>query len=151
MSSKTNVKMSQKEIQDYQEAFNFFDSDRDGYINTQEVGKVMRSVGLYPSEEEISQIMKSTSRTKVDFNEFLNLASKNIIDNKINETQMREAFKMFDNFGNGLVNLQQMRNALQNLGEKLRDEEIDEMIRESDIDAEGNVNYEDLVKILTRN
>ncbi len=43
---------------------------------------------------------------------------------------MREAFKMFDSYGNGLVNLMQMRNSLQNLGEKLRDEEIDELIRE---------------------
>jgi len=31
----------------------------------------------------------------------------------------------------------QMRTALQNLGEKLRDEEIDELIREADIDTEG--------------
>ena len=37
---------------------------------------------------------------------------------------------MFDTYGNGLVNLMQMRNSLQNLGEKLRDEEIDELIRE---------------------
>lgn len=44
----------------------------------------------------------------------------------------------------------QMRNALQNLGEKLRDDEIDELIREADIDAEGNVNYDELVKILCR-
>ena len=90
---------------------------------------MMRSVGLYPSEAELQQITKST-RNKVDFNEFLNLASKNIVDNKINEQQMREAFKMFDTYGNGLVNLMQMRNSLQNLGEKLRDEEIDELIRE---------------------
>lgn len=52
--------------------------------------------------------------------------------------------------GNGFVNLMQMRNALQNLGEKLRDDEIDELIREADIDAEGNVNYDELVKILCR-
>lgn len=128
-SSSNSVKMSQKEIQEYQEAFSFFDADHDGFITIQEVGKVMRSVGLYPSEAELQQISKS-ARNKVDFNEFLNLASKNIVDNKINEQQMREAFKMFDTYGNGLVNLMQMRNSLQNLGEKLRDEEIDELIRE---------------------
>jgi calmodulin len=127
--STSSVKMTQKEIQEYQEAFSFFDSDQDGFITIQDVGKVMRSVGLYPSEAELQQIAKST-RNKVDFNEFLNLASKNIVDNKINEQQMREAFKMFDTYGNGLVNLMQMRNSLQNLGEKLRDEEIDELIRE---------------------
>ena len=101
----------------------------------------MRAVGLYPSEAELFQIIKS-SRNKIDFNEFLNIASKNVTDNKLTEQQMRESFKMFDiygkfyiayiiiiiiitvyiflNSGTGLVNLMQMRTSLQSLGEKLR-------------------------------
>lgn len=148
--SASNVKLSQKEIQNYQEAFSFFDEDNDGFISIQEVGKVMRSIGLYPSEQELVEISKTT-RSKVNFNEFLNLASRNIVDNKINEKQMQEAFRMFDLHGNGMVNLAHLRVSLQSLGEKLRDEEIDEMIRECDIDAEGNVRCEELVRILTKN
>lgn len=148
--SASNVKLSQKDIQNYQEAFNFFDEDKDGFISIQEVGKVMRSIGLYPSEQELVEISKTT-RSKVNFNEFLNMASRNIVDNKINQKQMEEAFKMFDLHGNGMVNLAHLRVSLQSLGEKLRDEEIDEMIRECDIDAEGNVRCEELVRILTNN
>ena len=145
-------KLSSKEMQEYQEAFRYYDTDHDGFIGAAEVGKVMRAIGLYPSEAELAQFAKTaSSRNKIDFNEFLAHASRNHVDNKLNETQMREAFKMFDNFGNGFVNLMQMRASLQNLGEKLRDEEIDELIREADIDAEGNVSYEELVRILCKN
>ncbi len=143
--------LSQHELEEYQDAFAYYDTDHDGLISINEVGRVMRAIGLYPSEAELAQIVKSATKNKIDFREFLNYASKNSVNNKLNETQMREAFKMFDNYGNGLVNLVQMRTSLQNLGEKLRDDEIDELIREADIDAEGNVNYEELVKILCKN
>ena len=36
-----------------------------------------------------------------------------------------------------------------NLGEKLTDKEVDEMIREVDIDGDGQVNYEEFVTMMT--
>ena len=54
-----NFKLSPKELQEYQEAFGFFDKDRDGYVTIKEVGQIMRSVGLYPSEAELEEIKKS--------------------------------------------------------------------------------------------
>jgi calmodulin len=35
-----------------------------------------------------------------------------------------------------------------NLGEKLTDGEVDEMIRESDVDYDGQINYEEFVKMM---
>lgn len=176
--SSCSRQLSAREMLEYEEAFKFFDTDQDGYVETSEIGKLMRSVGLYPSENEIQQIQKSRGSTKFDLADFIAMLTAPtplLVDPNINEQQMREAFRMFDSYGtynnnnnnvstlsqaffsfhffiigNGFVNLMQMRNALQNLGEKLRDDEIDELIREADIDAEGNVNYEELVKILCR-
>ena len=35
-----------------------------------------------------------------------------------------------------------------NLGEKLTDEEVNEMIREADVDGDGQVNYEEFVRMM---
>ena len=40
------------------------------------------------------------------------------------------------------------RHVMTNLGEKLTDEEVDEMIREADIDGDGQINYEEFVKMM---
>ena len=61
------------------------------------------------------------------------------------EEEIREAFRVFDKDGNGFISAAELRHVMTNLGEKLTDEEVDEMIREADIDGDGQVNYEGIV------
>jgi hypothetical protein len=63
------------------------------------------------------------------------------------EEEILEAFKVFDKDGNGFISAAELRHVMTNLGEKLTDEEVDEMIREADIDGDGQINYEEFVKV----
>ena len=63
--------------------------------------------------------------------------------------EIKEAFKVFDKDGNGFISAAELRHIMTNLGEKLSDEEVDEMIREADIDGDGQINYEEFVKVST--
>ena len=49
---------------------------------------------------------------------------------------------------NGFISAAELRHVMTNLGEKLTDEEVDEMIREADIDGDGQINYEEFVKVM---
>ena len=58
------------------------------------------------------------------------------------EEEIREAFKVFDKDGSGFIDSSELRQVMTTLGEKLTDEEVDEMIQEADVDGDGQVNYE---------
>lgn len=77
----------------------------------------------------------------IDFGEFLAMMSKKYSEEDL-ESDIREAFRIFDKDGNGSISASELRHVMTNLGEKLTDEEVEEMLREADIDGDGQINYE---------
>ena len=76
----------------------------------------------------------------IDFPEFLSLMARKSKEVDTEE-ELIEAFKVFDCDGNGLISAAELRHVMTNIGEKLNDDEVDEMIREADIDGDGHINY----------
>uniref|UniRef100_A0A0N4XGP3 Calmodulin n=1 Tax=Nippostrongylus brasiliensis TaxID=27835 RepID=A0A0N4XGP3_NIPBR len=131
---------------EFKEAFSLFDKDGDGTITTKELGTVMRSLGQNPTEAELQDMINEVDADgngTIDFPEFLTMMARKMKDTD-SEEEIREAFRVFDKDGNGFISAAELRHVMTNLGEKLTDEEVDEMIREADIDGDGQVNYEGL-------
>ncbi len=58
------------------------------------------------------------------------------------DEKIKEAFNIFDKDGNGFISAADLHHVMTNLGEKMTDEEVDEMILEADIDGDGQINYD---------
>ncbi|KAK3578515.1 hypothetical protein CHS0354_007769 [Potamilus streckersoni] len=143
--------LSQDQIAEFEEAFSLFDKDGDGTITTKELGSVMRSLGNNPTEAELQSMINEVDADGsgcIDFPEFLILMQKKVAQSE-GDGEIREAFRVFDKDGNGFISAAELRHVMANLGEKLTDEDVDEMIREADVDGDGQVNYEEFVKMMT--
>ena len=76
----------------------------------------------------------------IEFNEFLQMMSKKM-KGADGEDELKEAFRVFDKNNDGLISSSELRHVMTNLGEKLSQEEVDDMIKEADLDGDGQVNY----------
>ena len=64
------------------------------------------------------------------------------------EEELVEAFRVFDREGNGKISAKELKDVMCNFGVKLDDAEGDEMIKEAGADGDGNINYEEFVRML---
>ncbi|PWA15715.1 calmodulin-7 [Artemisia annua] len=110
----------------------------------------MRSLGQDPTKAELQDMINEVDADgngTIDSPEFLNLMARKMKDTD-SEEELKEAFRVFDKDQNGFISAAELRHAMTNLGEKLTDEEVDEMIREVDVDGDRQINYEEFVKIM---
>ena len=57
------------------------------------------------------------------------------------EGEIEEAFRRFDKGGNGRVSLKELRRMMGQLGERLTEDELDEMMREADLNEDGQIDF----------
>uniref|UniRef100_A0A8C2HRS4 Calmodulin 1a n=1 Tax=Cyprinus carpio TaxID=7962 RepID=A0A8C2HRS4_CYPCA len=85
---------------------------------------------------------------------FLHFQADQLTEEQIAE--FKEAFSLFDKDGDGTITTKELGTVMRSLGQnpteaELQDmiNEVDEMIREADIDGDGQVNYEEFVQMMT--
>jgi calmodulin len=143
--------ISELKIEEFREAYNIFDHDGNGRISAAELGEIFLSVGQKPSQHElqemINEVQENEDDDEITFEQFLKMVRKRMKDVDTEE-ELIEAFKFFDTEGTGLIQIDELKQMMLNLGETLDPEELEEVIMEADEDNDGYVNYEEFVKMV---
>ncbi|XP_076675988.1 uncharacterized protein LOC143373065 isoform X1 [Andrena cerasifolii] len=148
-SSKTPA-MSKSQMKEFREAFRLFDKDGDGSITKEELGRVMRSLGQFARAEELRTMLQEIDIDgdgNVSFEEFVEIVSNMgaseaaPTDQDQEEQELRDAFRVFDKHNRGYITASDLRAVLQCLGEDLSEEEIEDMIKEVDVDGDGRIDF----------
>ncbi|CCC69925.1 hypothetical protein NCAS_0D03440 [Naumovozyma castellii] len=135
--------------------FTLFDKKGQGAISKELFGDYLRAIGYNPTNQQVSDILESAG---VDSNLSLNEITKIVEDNQKEldaTTQGKvedfvKAFQVFDKENTGKVSVGDIRYMLTGLGEKLTDEEVDELLKGVEIDGEGQIDYKKFIEDVLR-
>lgn len=81
----------------------------------------------------------------IEFPEFVTMMAKKIKDIDVEE-ELVEAFRVLDREGNGMVTLKDLKSALTGHGDKMTAQEIEEIMKDAQVDEDGQFNYEDFIR-----
>ena len=122
-----------------------FDRNGDGRITKKELNHSLESMGIFIPNLELAQMIEKidvNGNVSLDIDEFGALY-KSIVEERDNEEDMREAFNVFDQNGDGFITVDELRSVLASLGLKQGRtmEDCKRMIMKVDVDGDGMVNF----------
>ncbi|KXJ70746.1 hypothetical protein RP20_CCG022600 [Aedes albopictus] len=134
---------------EFQEAFNLFDNRGDGKIQQQQIGECLRALGQNPTESDVKKFtMQLKPDERVSFEVFLPIYQA-ISKQRTADTadDFIEGLRHFDKDASGFISSAELRHLLTTLGEKLADDEVEQLLQNQE-DSQGNVNYEEFVRMV---
>ncbi|XP_069509856.1 myosin light polypeptide 6-like isoform X1 [Ambystoma mexicanum] len=151
--SKVVIEFTPDQLSDIKEAFLLFDRSGDGRIQVNQCGDVMRALGQNPTNAEVLKVLGNPKSDELNtkligFDQFLPML-QTVAKNKDQGTydDFVEGLRVFDKENNGTVMGAELRHVLVTLGEKMTEEEVETLLSGHE-DANGCVNYEELVRMV---
>ncbi|KAF4623000.1 hypothetical protein D9613_002173 [Agrocybe pediades] len=153
------------QIQQFKEAFQLIDHDKDGWVNESDLREIFTSLGISPSKKMMDELLSARpgahSRTSsyeeapsgergINFTMFLTMMSERLFEFDT-EAELLEAFGSFDETDCGMVRVEELEKWLGEVGDRMSEEEIRRLVKGPFTDREGQFNYREWVKVLRVN
>jgi len=144
------VVLSDSEMVELQEIFKMFDKDSSGSIDVHELETMVNSLGINASNDELLEMIAEADIDKsgtIEFDEFKTLIGPHFQKEKPPEDFI-EAFKFFDKDGDGYISRSELRTIMNTVDGTLAESDIEEMVREADVNGDGKIDFEEFTKMM---
>jgi len=141
--------LSQEEIEELQEAFNLFDTDGSGTIDSGELKSAMESLGFKQKNKLVYQMIDKMKQREINFEQFLDMMTARISDTD-NREDIMKVFRLFDDDDSGYITINDLTRVAKELGETMNPAELKEMIERGDHDGDGMISFDEFYAIMTK-
>jgi Ca2+-binding EF-hand superfamily protein len=156
-----NTPLTSNQIEQIKKEFVKIDKDGDGQVSTKELEAVLRSMRhkLKASEGDIKKALKEIDRDGdgvVDVHEYImsrkGKTSRDLIHRAlVQRLRIRKEFERFDKDQSGFISKTELMQVLEARGiRQVTLEQINELLKEIDVDASGEIDYEEFVLLMTK-
>jgi len=123
--------------------------NRNRALSLKDAGTCIRTAGYSPTNSELKKLIE-TKLGSIYSHQLFDL--KTIQDlckglKKRSEKDVHDSLRCFDYERNGFISAQELKYFLSTRGEKLSEEEIDEMLRDMDIDEQGMLSIDQALSV----
>lgn len=138
----------QTQIQEFKEAFQFIDSNKDGFIDKEDLRATFDSLGKILSESDLDGMI-AEAPGPINFTTFLTIFGERI-SGADPEDVIMGAFRSFDMTNSGRITEKVLKSALTTGGDRLLPDEVEQAFGDAPIDREGLLDYQAYTRLITR-
>jgi len=145
--------VTEEQVKNAKEVFKKFDKRGQNKISTTDLGPAFRALSLQVKPDALKEwadLVDEEATGFIGVDGFLILYGKKLREDA-DERDLREAFRVLDKNKRGEIDVEDLRWILKSLGDDLTEEEIDEMIRDTDTDGSGFVDFDEFYKLMNSN
>ncbi|SJL13638.1 probable CDC31-spindle pole body component, centrin [Armillaria ostoyae] len=143
--------LSDEQRQEIKEAFELFDTDKDGCVDYHELKVAMRALGFDMKKAEVLKLLRDNDKTGhglMEYEDFVKIMAERILARDPMD-EIRRAFQLFDDDNTGKISLRNLRRVAKEIGDRLEDDELQAMIDEFDLDQDGEISEQEFFAIMT--
>ncbi|XP_063683342.1 neo-calmodulin-like [Bolinopsis microptera] len=148
-------KVKLAELKELRDVFTGFDLDGNGTICSSEFEKCMERLGQALSPEECKEMINHADKDGDDLISYLEFAlmvkeAEEKHEMMGDEESLKEAFKMFDENGDGHIDKEELKQVLatMNPDQKHSDKELEDMFKLADLNGDGKITFEEFKALI---